>query len=70
VRAVLRQRVDEVFRSRTSSLAPWLPHLEVMWDAGCRNAAELWRRLRGEALLRDVMLPVRSRLPGPWRQAN
>jgi transposase len=48
MRAVLRHREDEVFRSRTSSLAPWLPQLEVMWNAGCRNAAELWRRLRGE----------------------
>ena len=48
VRAVLRGREDEVFRSRTSSLAPWLPRLEAMWDAGGRNAAELWRRLREE----------------------
>lgn len=48
VRAVLRQREDEVFRSRTSSLAPWLPQLEAMWDAECHNAAEIWRRLRGE----------------------
>lgn len=48
VRAVLRNREDEVFRSRASSLAPWLLRLEEMWEAGCRNAAELWRRLRDE----------------------
>jgi transposase len=39
---------DEVFRSRTSSLEPWLPRLDEMWDGGCRNAAELWRRLRDD----------------------
>jgi transposase len=48
VRAVLRGREDEVFRSRTSSLAPWLPRLEAMWEGDGRNAAELWRRLREE----------------------
>jgi transposase len=48
VRAVLRGREDEVFRSRTSSLAPWLPRLQAMWEGGGRNAAELWRRLREE----------------------
>ena len=48
VRATLRNRVDEVFRSRTSSLDPWLMRLEAMWEAGCRNAAELWRNLRNE----------------------
>jgi transposase len=48
VRATLRNREDEVFRSRTSSLDPWLIRLEAMWEAGCRNAAELWRNLRDE----------------------
>lgn len=48
VRAVLRNGEDEVFRGRTSSLDPWLPRLEERWDAGCRNAAELWRHLHGE----------------------
>ena len=45
VRDVLRHREDEVFRSRTSSLGPWLLVLEAMWEEGCRNAAALWRRL-------------------------
>jgi transposase len=48
VRAVLRNRAEEVFRNRTSSLEPWLLQLAEMWEAGCRNAAELWRRLRDE----------------------
>jgi transposase len=46
VRAVLRNSEDEVFRSRTSSLAPWLVALDTAWSEGCRNGAELWRRLR------------------------
>jgi transposase len=48
VRVVLRNTEDEVFRSRTSSLAPWLVALDAAWASGCRNGAELWRRLRGE----------------------
>jgi transposase len=48
VRAVLRNAEDEVFRGRTSSLDPWLPQLEERWEAGSRNAAELWRHLRAE----------------------
>ncbi len=46
VRAVLRNAEDEVFRSRAGSLAPWLAPLEAAWSGGCRNGAELWRRLR------------------------
>ena len=48
VRAVLRNAEDEVFRSRASSLAPWLAALEAVWSGGCRNGAELWRRLRAQ----------------------
>ncbi len=48
VRAVLRNAEDEVFRSRTSSLAPWLVPLEAAWSGGCRNGAELWRGLRAK----------------------
>jgi transposase len=46
VRAVLRNTEDDVFRSRASSLAPWLIQLEAAWSGGCRSGAELWRRLR------------------------
>jgi transposase len=48
VRAVLRNAEDEVFRNRASSLAPWLVPLEAAWSGGCRNGAELWRRLRAQ----------------------
>jgi transposase len=48
VRAVLRNAEDEVFRSRASSLAPWLVALEAAWAGGCRNGAELWRRIRAQ----------------------
>ena len=44
---MLRNAEDEVFRARSSSLAPWLVLLEIEWSGGCRNGAELWRRLRG-----------------------
>jgi len=34
------------FRPRASSLEPWLDRLNTEWGHGCRNGAELWRRLR------------------------
>jgi transposase len=46
VRAIVRGGADEVFRPRVSTLDPHLPWLEVTWTDGCRNGAELWRRLR------------------------
>lgn len=47
VRRILRGERDDIFRSRQSSLGPWLPRLDAEWAGGCRNGAELWRRLRG-----------------------
>lgn len=47
VRGVLRNAEDEVFRARSGSLSPWLVPLEAEWSGGCRNGAELWRRLCG-----------------------
>lgn len=47
VRAIVRGGDDEVFRSRISTLASHLSWLDAVWDGGCRNGAELWRRLRG-----------------------
>jgi hypothetical protein len=32
VHAVLRNTEDEMFRSRTSSLAPWLAALDTAWS--------------------------------------
>ena len=46
VRRILRGERDDVFRIRASSLEPWLGRLDAEWTAGCRNGAELWRRLR------------------------
>ena len=46
VRRILRGERDEVFRVRANSLEPWLVQLDEAWSNGCRNGAELWRRLR------------------------
>lgn len=45
VRRVLRGEREDVFRLRQNSLTPWFPALERYWQDGCRNSAELWRRL-------------------------
>lgn len=57
VRRIVRGERDDVFRVRRNGLTPWLPQLEQEWVAGCRNAAELWRRLRASGFggsLRNV----------------
>ncbi len=46
VRRILRGEREDIFRGRQSSLEPWLPRLDVEWAGGCRNGAELWRRLK------------------------
>ena len=46
VRSVLRGEDGDVFRCRASILQPYLGRLGTEWAAGCRNGAELWRRLR------------------------
>ena len=46
VRNVLRGLTGDVFRARRSSLEAYLPRLDAEWASGCRNGAELWRRLR------------------------
>jgi len=46
VRDVLRGGRTDVFRPRASSLDPFYGQLEAEWAAGCRNGAELWRRLQ------------------------
>lgn len=46
VRRILRGEHEDVFRIRQSSLEPWLVRLDAEWTGGCRNGAELWRRLR------------------------
>ncbi|MEM9813827.1 MAG: ISL3 family transposase [Pseudomonadota bacterium] len=46
VRRIVRGEREDIFRIRQSSLEPWLPQLDAEWTGGCRNGAELWRRLR------------------------
>jgi transposase len=46
VRRIVHGERDDVFRLRQNSLTPWFPRLEEDWAGGCRNATELWRRLR------------------------
>jgi transposase len=45
VRRVIRGERNDMFRVRMSSLEPWLARLDEEWTGGCRNGAELWRRL-------------------------
>ena len=45
VRQVIRGERNDIFRTRESSLDVHLPWLDDQWAAGCRNGAELWRRL-------------------------
>jgi transposase len=45
VRQVIRGERNDVFRTRQNSLDLHLPWLDDQWASGCRNGAELWRRL-------------------------
>lgn len=60
VRQIIRGEREEVFRIRESSLTPWLLQLKQAWSGGCRNGAELWRRLRAEGLQSSL------RVVGEW----
>jgi transposase len=40
--------VTDMFRTRQSTLDGHLPFLDAQWTGGCRNGAELWRRLKGQ----------------------
>ena len=48
VRQVIRGDRGDVFRVRQSSLDAYLPLLDAQWANGCRNGAELWRRLKSD----------------------
>lgn len=60
VRQIVRGEREDVFRIRESSLTPWLPQLEREWRSGCRNGAELWRRLRADGFQGSL------RVVGEW----
>jgi transposase len=46
VRQVVRGARNDIFRSRMSSLDPFLTQLETAWVAGSQNGAALWRAMR------------------------
>jgi transposase len=46
VRKVIRGQRSDVFRTRESTLDPFLCVLDEEWSGGCRNGAELSRRLK------------------------
>ena len=46
IRRILRGQRSDIFRTRPSSLEPYLPWLDEQWTAGCRNGLALWRALR------------------------
>ena len=48
VRRILRGQRSDVFRTRESSLEPYLPWLDAQWTAGVHNGSELWRRLKNQ----------------------
>ncbi|SEE99865.1 Transposase [Rhizobiales bacterium GAS188] len=60
VRQVVRGERTDVFRVRMSSLDAYLPRLDAQWTAGCRNGAELWRRLKASGFKGSL------RVVGEW----
>src|SRR5215475_9358288 len=60
VRQVIRGECHDVFRTRENSLDQHLPWLDDQWAAGCRNGAELWRRLRARGFRGSL------RVVGEW----
>jgi transposase len=60
VRAVQRGERADVFRVRRSALEAYLPWLDAQWDAGVRNATELWRRAKRQGFCGSL------RVVGEW----
>ncbi len=60
VRQIVRGERTDLFRTRQGSLDPHLPYLDAQWEAGCRNGAELWRRLRSQGFRGSL------RVVGEW----
>ena len=46
VRKIVRGQRSDIFRLRESSLELYLPWLDAQWEAGHRNGARLWRKLK------------------------
>jgi transposase len=51
VRQVSRGASTDIFRTRQSTLDAHLHFLDAQWAEGCRNGAELWRRLQVQGFL-------------------
>jgi len=60
VRQAVRGEKADVFRIRQSSLETYLPFLDEQWASGCRNGAELWRRLQARGFRGSL------RVMGEW----
>jgi len=58
VRDIVRGGGGDVFRCRSNVLEPHLAWLDAEWAAGCRNGAELWRRLQTTAGFRGSLRVV------------
>jgi len=58
VRDIVRGGGGDVFRCRSNLLEPHLAWLDAEWSAGCRNGAELWRRLHKTAGFRGSLCVV------------
>ena len=52
VRRVIRGEREDIFRIRQSSLERHLSWLDAQWSSGCRNGADLWRRLKGQGFFK------------------
>lgn len=63
VRQVIRGERGDVFRTRQSSLEAHLPLLDEQWTAGCRNGAELWRRLKAHGFRGSLRVARRQGKP-------
>ena len=60
IRKIVRGQRHDIFRTRQSSLDPWRVRLEAEWTGGCRNGAELWRRLQASGFAGSL------RVVGEW----
>lgn len=60
IRQVVRGERTDVFRVRQNSLDAQLPLLDELWASGCRNGAELWRRLKAQGFRGSM------RVVGEW----
>src|ERR1700739_577511 len=69
VRQVIRGERTDVFRTRQSSLDLHLPWLDHQWASGCRNGAELWRRLKARGF-RGSLSVIRGGAARRRRGAN